>query len=1355
MGKELELAIKISGKLDKSLGTAVHSAQAQLNSIAKGTNRAMTLATTAVVAATAKVVKDSVQTYQDYQSALNSAAATGNIERGSAAYNAMNEAAREAGRTTVKTAKESANALEYMMLAGWSVENSTKALMPVLKLSASTGADLATTSDLVTDSMANLGLTINNLPHYLDVAAAANNKTNQTATQLQEAYLGVGGTLKNINAPIEESAAILGVLANRGTKGSEAGTALSAILVNMQKRGGEAYKAMNQLGVSMYDTNGNARSIIDVFQDISNKTSGMTEQNRNLMYQMIGGKSHVDSFAKIMQGFGTQTADGATEVYSLIEAFKNCDGALDKLYDIKMDTLEGSVFRLSSAFDDMKISIGERLAPTLQEAFNNLADKMPAIGEVIIAGLEKIIPAASHVLNYLVDNADNIVSTVYRIAFAFGTIKIGSSVIRGVDTMIKLGSALSKISKAAGAGKVIKGVIGSFTGISTAAGTVSATVMSAIGPITVVTAGIIALGVAIKTVYGVWYNHNYKWGDSLEKQANAISGQVKDIEKLSGYKKELSDLELIVKSPNSTAEQVNSARERITEIGELLSRDYNLNINTNTGDLAQVVEDVKTVVDALNIKQRRDVDQDIAQYLGDVNGTVEKYKTAKASYAAEQAKHNSLVNNNKLISGLLSSAVTQASAYDMSGDVDTYIKNMQGIANKLKSAGLFDKINEHMVKAINPDKIFEELNNVDALQDFLNALHNADSDINREFAEFDKKFQDTSNSINNFESSARTAAESLNTLMVDDILSGDKVNLENDISRFESLGKAMVSAGANTDDIATKFSMAKEGFTNFATAVSSGAAEKVAQNFIDYKMKIGESAESAVQGAALIQNGFQNAAEATAAGGDAINNVITTLKALGDTQGIFDGINSDDGIADKLSDMVHAMNLIPQNKTVTIDANGNFQVIEEAENQIASLKSVGNVDVSVNANGDFSVLNEVTGELQTLRGLGAVSLQINAQGNIDVLNDANVAIAQIDKQTGKVIYVDASVEPGEVETGGFKEKVGAMLRNSFGTMTAYAEEIPVDVNVKPGNINTASFDSVFMQRSQALFGGQPKTVNIAVNGQVSGMEQLSSAQQIASRLRSAFVTQTVAGSYPGQEQIAAAVDNQSKLASVATTQTVNGSFPGQAAIATAIWYQNQLHNKTVTHKVIYEQEGTPPANNAAGTTHFKGGLTYVNDQNISDPREVIEHNGTRYWFEGRNVLLNVPKGARIYNASQSRPIINGSHRSGLARVPFDGYLAELHRNERVLTASEASEYSGDGFSDYMRKMKSVLTGQRRGGDPDSSGKTEGETSVVFAPKVYVSGDADRNEVNEGIKMSFYEFKRMMDEYERDKRRKKF
>lgn len=1283
MGKELELAIKISGKLDKSLSSAVHSAQAQLNSIAKVTNRAMTIATAAVAAAGVKIVKDSIQTYQGYQSALNSAAATGNIARGTAEYEAMNKAAREAGRTTVKTAKESANALEYMMLAGWSVENSTKALMPVLKLSASTGADLAITSDLVTDSMANLGLTINDLPHYLDVAAAANNKTNQTATQLQEAYLGVGGTLKNINAPIEESAAILGVLANRGTKGSEAGTALSAILVNMQKRSGEANKAMSRLGVSMYDANGNARSIIDVFRDINDKTAGMTEQNRNLMYQMIGGKSHVDSFSKIMQGFSTQTADGATEVYSLVDAFKNCDGALDKLYDIKMDTLEGSAFRLSSAFDDMKISIGERLAPTLQGAFDNLANKMPQIGEVIISTLEKIIPAASKMLNYLVNNSDKAVSGAIKMVKAFAMFKIGTGMVKSIDGTVKLVNNLNKISKAVGGLKMLKGVIGTFTGIGTAAGTaggvITGVLSSALSSIASVAAAtvlpLVAVTAAIEGMIYVrkkynaykFYKQN-KFAEGMNKRATAIAEATESLIKYNNMAAEVANLRAIINNPTSSFAEIENAKSRLEEIATLLSQEYNLVINADTSSL-------ENAVNLAQQKSRGDLITNSGELITQATNGAAQYQSDTVNLPALYAQKEELDNiytaylniktqvqtlNSQYKAGWLSSRKYQGRVDDLYQEAKAYGYVNDDFGDNLAS----------MQQAVGFG-----INMSTATDDIYNRLNRSadEGGINSLITMYESQ-------IKEFDDATTKAGDYLAQALASDVNIGDKFNIDTDVAMLENLGQAMTKAGVNTNDVAVQFSAAKAGYTDFSKAVADGKAGEMAQSFIEYQTAIGQTAETAVNGAALIQNGFQNVEQATTAGGDAINNILASMKSLGDTQGIFDGITGADGIADKLSDMAHAMNLIPENKSVTIDANGNFQVIEEAENQIASLKSVGNVDVSVNANGDFSILNEVTGEIQMLQGLGAVSLQVNASGNIDVLDKAQQVIGTIDS----------------------------------------------------------------------------KNAQISVDGQVVGVDQIQQAAQASNGLHSVSATQTVTGTYAGQEVIAAAIDNQSKLQSVNTAQTVNGSFNGQDAIATALSYQSQLKSKSVTYKVTYKQVGTPPAQSAKGALHFKGGLTYINDQNISDPREVIEYNGNRYWYEGRNVLANVPKGARIYNATESKPIINGSHRNGLSRVPFDGYIAELHRNEQVLTADEASEYRDGGFSDYMRKMKFVLENRESSGHSSSNnGRSGGDGSITFSPQYIIQGNGDKEAMYEVSRTSFNDFKRFMEEYERDKRRKSF
>lgn len=1234
MGKELELAIKIGGKIDKSLGSAINAAQSQLNTINKSLNGAGMAIAAGVATVTTKLVVDSVNTYKDYQSALNSAAATAGVERSTAEYEAMDKAAREAGRTTVKTAQESANALEYMALAGWSVEDSTKALMPVLKLSAATGADLATTSDLVTDSMANLGLGIGDLNHYLDVSATANNKSNQTAMQLQEAYLGVGGVLKNLNSPIEESAAVLGVLANRGTKGSEAGTALNAILVNMQKQSGDAYEAMSKLGVSMYDSSGKARSILDVFQEISDKTSGMTEENRNLMYQMIGGKSHLDSFAKIMQGFTTDTADGQKEVYSLVNAFKDCDGALDKLYGIKTDTLEGSLATLNSAYDDMKISIGESIAPILKNSVENLTAKIPDIQNIIINSLEKIIPAASKVLDYVIDNADNIILTIKNIAKAFVGFKIASGTIRGINDIITLFKGLSQISSKVGLAKTLSGVIGSLTGISTAGGTVSGVITgiagsfaAAVGPATLAAAAIVGFAAAVNAIHE--RKMNYANGmneaaDGIEKASNALV-------KYNDIAAEVPQRREVISNPESSTQDVENAKARLQEIADLLSKEYNLTINADTSSLEN----------AVNIAQqlsRTELINDSSKLINKATKGASKYKNDVSNIPALMSEQQILIEQQGVYQSLQAEAGTYYTAFaEGQTSQQQYINRMNELYNSARKAGIeFNYLGDKLT--------------IDNVQGFREQLSGGFLKTGQEIDNITKKLETANKNVTEFDESTKKAGDYLAQALANDVQNKNVYGTGSDVQMLEQLGEQMVRAGANTDKLATQFAAAKAGYTDFEKAVGEGKAAEMAQNFLSYKTAIGDTTESAVQGAALIQNGFENVSQATAKGNDAVLAVINNMKSIGDVQGLFDGLDNN-GVAAKLTDMAHAMSLIPENKSISIDANGNFQVIQEAENQIASLQSQGNVNVSVNANGDLSVINTATNDAETLSAIGAVSLQVNASGNIDVLDNAQQKLATVDSKTGQV------------------------------TLGANDNATPTIQNVQ----NLAN-----------TFG----------------------AMQVKPTL--------------------SATDN--------ATSTINSVSQKLSA----------LDGKKATTTIVtkYKTTGTPPGHSARGANSWRGGLTYVNDQMVNDPREVIEYRGMRYWYEGENVLANVPKGARIYTAAESKAFIDGSHRNGLDRVPFDGYIAELHKDERVLTADEAENYSENGlFSQAVERVKAYMGESKSDGGGNNS--SDDGRQIIFSPHIEISGNGDKETVMQGVRMTFSEFCSMMEEYERDRRRKQF
>ena len=418
--KEYKLAVRIMGIMDGSLGKSVALTKKQIRDIAKQATapgipsvaqqlannekilnapynamkkigKAGAVAMGTISAAALMAGKKAVDVGMDFDKAMSSW--KGTAKASEAEFSLAREAALKYGRETTKTATESANALEYMALAGWSVEDSVKALPSVLKLSEATNLDLARTSDLVTDSMSATGEVIGengeNLQRFLDVATTANNKSNQTAEQLMEAWIQTGGVFKGLKVDIEDSATALGVLANRGIKGSEAGTALNAIMINLTTGAGQAGKAMQKLGVSAFE-NGKFKGLKQTLTEVRDKLSGLTEEQQNYYKARIGGKHHIDAFTHLLNGLDA-VKDGQKEWDSLNESLRNANGSLQQMAATKMDNLWGDTKILQSAMQDLGIKVSDAINIPLRDgakAFTN----MVYASDGFIGNLEELYP---------------------------------------------------------------------------------------------------------------------------------------------------------------------------------------------------------------------------------------------------------------------------------------------------------------------------------------------------------------------------------------------------------------------------------------------------------------------------------------------------------------------------------------------------------------------------------------------------------------------------------------------------------------------------------------------------------------------------------------------------------------------------------------------------------------------------------------------------------------------------------------------------------------------------------------------------------------------------------------------------
>lgn len=401
----LNLQDKFSGKLNeagknalvfksrlKSCESAAQSVDKFLSNMAK----TAVAASAAAVAGVTAFAKASVETYGQFQQSMSNVAGIKGITAASEEYKKLEEAAREAGKSTTKTAQESADALSYMALAGWETEDCLSGLMPILRASEATGADLATTSDLVTDSMSAMGVQVEELTQYLDMAAQANNKSNQTMQQLMEAVIGSGGAARTAGINMYDLSTALGILADNGLKGSQAGTAMNSMLVRLTTNA-KAAAAMDELGVKVFNAQGQFRGLETVLTDLNKAMSGFSDEEITSSLKLIAGTNYYSQFNYLLNAVKEGTANTeefTTRWKELNDELYNSTGTLDTMADTMTDNYEGAMARAGSAMDDLKITLGEKLEPYITKFLNWFSEKLPNATEKFSLWLEYNIPKA-------------------------------------------------------------------------------------------------------------------------------------------------------------------------------------------------------------------------------------------------------------------------------------------------------------------------------------------------------------------------------------------------------------------------------------------------------------------------------------------------------------------------------------------------------------------------------------------------------------------------------------------------------------------------------------------------------------------------------------------------------------------------------------------------------------------------------------------------------------------------------------------------------------------------------------------------------------------------------------------------
>lgn len=391
MANRQRFDIEIGAQVDPSVRKAASNAQSILGSIVGG--NLISSGIQAAIGGIQSMASGALDTYREYQKSMaNTAGIAGITDKSSADFQKLSEAAEAAGEATAFTSAQAGDALGYMALAGWDADKSTSALMPTLKLAEATGADLATTADLVTNSMNAMGVSFDDLDGYFDVIIKANNKSATTAGELMEAFTGVGGAAKAAGQDYKTTSTALGILANAGTKGAAAGTALNSILVRMTSKQ-EAMNAYKKLGVSIYDAAGNTRNFGDILKDTSKAMEGMTEEQKNSYLSAIAGTNYYSTYNQLLEGVNKTVDGGASAWDKLSGEIQNSNNALDTMHETTTDTVDYAFSLLDSALQNVQLQFLKAFGPEIQSVVQYVAAEV----------LPKVANAAENLGNFIQD----------------------------------------------------------------------------------------------------------------------------------------------------------------------------------------------------------------------------------------------------------------------------------------------------------------------------------------------------------------------------------------------------------------------------------------------------------------------------------------------------------------------------------------------------------------------------------------------------------------------------------------------------------------------------------------------------------------------------------------------------------------------------------------------------------------------------------------------------------------------------------------------------------------------------------------------------------------------------------------
>lgn len=356
--------VVIETDLDSS---GIEKGLSKLGSIAAKGMKAAPVAITGTAAALGGVAAAAIKVGSDFESQMSRVKAISGAT--GEEFEQLKAQAMQLGADTSFSASQAAEGMENLAAAGFTTSEIMNAMPGLLNLAAASGEDLASSSDIAASTLRGFGLAASDAAHVADVLAANANRTNSSVADTGEAMKYIAPLARAAGLSLEETAAAIGIMANAGVNGSQAGTSLRGALSRLSKPTKDMSEAMDELGISFYDSNGKMKSLTEQVGMLRQATEGMTdEQKNNYLVTLYGQEALSGMLALINEGEGS--------LGELTNAYKNCDGAAQEAAETMQDNLPGALEQLSGSAETLGLAFYNSVADNLKNAANTATESI-------------------------------------------------------------------------------------------------------------------------------------------------------------------------------------------------------------------------------------------------------------------------------------------------------------------------------------------------------------------------------------------------------------------------------------------------------------------------------------------------------------------------------------------------------------------------------------------------------------------------------------------------------------------------------------------------------------------------------------------------------------------------------------------------------------------------------------------------------------------------------------------------------------------------------------------------------------------------------------------------------------------